>query len=67
MSTAKTSKASNARQQLEQSAEEITKDAQQITQDLVQCLTDYTRQNPGTAALCCLGIGFVLGWKLKPW
>ena len=35
--------------------------------DLVNYLTDYTRQNPGYAALWCLGIGFVLGWKLKPW
>jgi hypothetical protein len=35
--------------------------------DVVNYLTEYTKQNPGYAALWCLGIGFVLGWKLKPW
>jgi hypothetical protein len=30
-------------------------------------LEDYTRHNPGTVALWCLGVGFILGWKLKPW
>lgn len=36
-------------------------------QDLVEYLTEYARQHPGATALWCLGIGFVLGWKLKPW
>jgi len=35
--------------------------------DLVYHLSEYARENPTTAALWCLGIGFVLGWKLKPW
>jgi len=35
--------------------------------DMINYLTEYTKQNPGYAALWCLGIGFVLGWKLKPW
>ena len=35
--------------------------------DLMEYLHDYARENPGAAALWCLGIGFVLGWKLKPW
>jgi hypothetical protein len=35
--------------------------------DIICYLTDYAKQNPGYAALWCLGIGFVLGWKLKPW
>ena len=40
---------------------------QEITHDIVEYLTDYARQNPGYAALACIGVGFVLGWKLKPW
>lgn len=28
---------------------------------------EYARERPEVAALWCLGIGFVLGWKLKPW
>jgi hypothetical protein len=39
----------------------------EIASELVECVTDYARANPGYAALWCIGIGFVLGWKLKPW
>ena len=39
----------------------------EIKHDIVEYLTEYVRHNPGYAALCCLGVGFVLGWKLKPW
>jgi hypothetical protein len=35
--------------------------------DLVQHLREYARDNPEIAAAWCLGIGFVLGWRLKPW
>lgn len=34
----------------------------------LQCYTrDYVQQQPEKAALICLGVGFILGWKLKPW
>lgn len=39
----------------------------QPTQDLVDYLKDYARAKPDVAALWCFGIGFVVGWKLKPW
>ncbi len=35
--------------------------------DLTDAVIEYARENPGYAALTCLAIGFVLGWKLKPW
>ena len=35
--------------------------------DLVEYFRQYARQRPEVVALWCLGIGFVLGWKLKPW
>lgn len=35
--------------------------------DIVDYVTTYARQNPGTAALWCFGVGFIVGWKLKPW
>jgi hypothetical protein len=35
--------------------------------DLKEYLLDYARERPDVALLTCLGIGFVLGWKLKPW
>ena len=28
---------------------------------------EYTKERPEVVALWCFGIGFVLGWKLKPW
>lgn len=35
--------------------------------DFVGYLRDYARENPEHMALWCLGIGFMLGWRLKPW
>jgi len=35
--------------------------------DLAVYFQQYSRQKPHVVALSCLGIGFVLGWKLKPW
>lgn len=27
----------------------------------------YAQSRPEVVALWCLGVGFVLGWKLRPW
>ena len=35
--------------------------------DVVEFARQYAREKPGVVALWCLGVGFVLGWKLKPW
>ncbi len=35
--------------------------------DVLNYLVEYSRANPEIAALWCFGIGFVLGWRLKPW
>ena len=35
--------------------------------DLVRFARQYAREKPGVVALWCIGVGFVLGWKLKPW
>jgi hypothetical protein len=35
--------------------------------DLVEYFRQYTREKPEVVALVCIGIGIVLGWKLKPW
>jgi len=39
----------------------------EMGRDMVEYVREYVRENPETAALWCLGIGFVLGWKLKIW
>ncbi len=36
-------------------------------QDLGCYLKQYAREQPEMAALWCMGIGFVLGWKLRGW
>jgi hypothetical protein len=35
--------------------------------DLIDYFREYAREKPEVAALWCFGIGFILGWKLKPW
>ena len=34
---------------------------------LTDVIQEYARNNPLAFGLWALGIGFVLGWKLKPW
>lgn len=36
-------------------------------QSVTEYVRDCVRANPEAAALWCFGIGFVLGWKIKPW
>jgi hypothetical protein len=36
-------------------------------EDIVTYAREFAREQPEMAALWCLGIGFALGWKLKPW
>ena len=39
----------------------------QPVDDLVRYCKEYARERPEVCALWCFGVGFVLGWKLKPW
>lgn len=32
-----------------------------------ECVKQFARERPEVVALWAFGIGFVLGWKLKPW
>jgi hypothetical protein len=36
-------------------------------EDMLSYLRDYARERPEVVALTCFGVGFLLGWKLKPW
>jgi hypothetical protein len=38
-----------------------------MANDAVDRMKDYARCHPVSFGLWALGIGFVLGWKLKPW
>ena len=35
--------------------------------DLVEYAKSYASEKPEIVALWCFGVGFILGWKLKPW
>jgi hypothetical protein len=35
--------------------------------DAFSYFREYARERPEVVALTCFCIGFVLGWKLKPW
>ncbi|TWT73560.1 hypothetical protein Pla123a_38960 [Posidoniimonas polymericola] len=39
----------------------------QPTADISEYIKEYARQKPEVAAMWCFGIGFIIGWKLKPW
>jgi hypothetical protein len=38
-----------------------------VREDLVTYIRRYAQEQPENFAMACFGIGFVLGWKLKPW
>lgn len=50
-------------------AHKVKRSGQPITPtaDLLKYLQEYTREKPEVVAMWCVGIGFVLGWKLIPW
>lgn len=35
--------------------------------DLLDYAQAYARERPEVVAMWCFGVGFILGWKLKPW
>ena len=38
-----------------------------LVDDFILYFQKCAKERPQTLALACLGLGFVLGWKLKPW
>jgi len=40
---------------------------QNPTEKLMEYFTEYARERPEVVAMWAFGIGFILGWKLKPW
>ncbi|MDR3633496.1 MAG: hypothetical protein P4L84_06650 [Isosphaeraceae bacterium] len=46
---------------------QATESWESAANEAVEWLKDYAREHPTSFGLWALGIGFVLGWKLKPW
>ena len=40
---------------------------QPLPEPLTHYLGQYAKANPSAAALWCFAIGFIVGWRLKPW
>lgn len=40
---------------------------QEEPRSLMFHLQEFVKENPTSAAMWCFGIGFILGWRLKPW
>ena len=36
-------------------------------EDAQTYVVEFAKQQPQSAAVWCFGIGFLVGWKLKPW
>jgi ElaB/YqjD/DUF883 family membrane-anchored ribosome-binding protein len=39
----------------------------QWLESVLERTREFTREHPDQALLWAAGVGFVLGWKLKPW
>ena len=53
-------------QQSASAAHDATRELKPL-EDLTAYLQEYAKQCPETVGLACLGVGFILGWKLKLW
>lgn len=38
-----------------------------VAEQTVHSLRAYAKERPDVLAMWCFGLGFVVGWKLKPW
>lgn len=56
---------SGRRNQTESQTDEPT--ISDVATDAMESFRRYAVRRPEVVAMWCLGIGFVLGWKLKPW
>ena len=69
MNTTKNQNASDYNQNRSPVAGDMPRQGEPLnpSDDFIEYVSAYARQKPGTAALWCFGVGFILGWKLKPW
>ncbi|MBL8814883.1 MAG: hypothetical protein JNL58_02550 [Planctomyces sp.] len=49
------------------SSDQRNPDGTQPLAELQKQFVQYAKEKPEVCAIGCLVVGFVLGWKLKPW
>lgn len=59
-------KAKDQKQSTEGAAPKQMSELKDVCDAALQGFCEYAKSKPETIALWCLGIGFVLGWKLRP-
>jgi len=60
----------DAKQDLQKVEAQVTEQLEKLREpmkDMLDQVREYAKEKPEAAMLWCVGIGFVLGWKLKPW
>lgn len=67
MAATKTAQQNQSKQEQGEAMEAMQQSDYNPTTDLMEYCKEYARQKPEMFALWCFGVGFVLGWKLKPW
>ncbi len=63
----KTSRLDQWSEQVIQTCDEQQEDFIKLADRCGDAICEYGRRQPGVAALAILGLGFFVGWKLKPW
>ena len=58
---------SKVRREVDAAMQAAGEQASELLEGARTAFCRFAREQPEVTALCCLGIGFVLGWKLKPW
>lgn len=48
-------------------AEIVGNEELSATEAATECFKQFAKERPEVVALWAFGVGFVLGWKLKPW
>lgn len=48
-------------------AHETMEPTYQPLDDLMNYAQEFARQRPGACALWIFALGFIVGWRLKPW
>ncbi len=46
---------------------ELREDFQSFVDEVGTSVSTYCRKRPGVAACMLFGLGFYVGWKIKPW
>ncbi len=52
---------------MEESCEEQQEDFGMLVERVGSAVCEYGRRRPGVVAAAILGLGFFVGWKVKPW